>query len=149
MLISLLSSRLQEETLLIIMTCSIKCWAGRLPGGLRCARVSVCVCSRMHALPCLLKITSQVAMLKIPHIPEKYSLLPYIHQGVKTKITFPLPCLPNQGKIVLLNWTQSSAGVKWRCRCLGCCAELSHCLSVSTPLLMLCLYHISAFLNKL
>lgn len=109
-------------------------------------RVSLRVCSCMYALLCLLQITLQAPMLKIPHIPEKYSLFPYIHQGIKTESTFPLPCLPNQGNIVLLNWTQSSGGTV--ALLLGCCAELSHCLSASTQLLMLYLYHISVFLNK-
>lgn len=96
-----------------------------------CARVCMCLRACMHTFLCLLTITSQVATQKILCIPEKYSLFPNIHQGIQNKITLPLPCLPNQGKIVLLNWTQCSDGVKQR-HCLGCCAELSNCLSVST-----------------
>lgn len=92
-------------------------------------------------------ITSLVTMQKILRIPEKYSLFPNICQGVKSKMTPPLPCLPNQGRIILLNWTKSSDGVKWH-RCLGGCAEFSNCLSVSIQLLMLYLYQSSVFLNE-
>lgn len=92
-------------------------------------------------------ITSQVTMQKILHIPEKYSLFPNIRQGIKSKMTPPLPCLPNQGKIILLNWTKSSDGVKWQ-RCLGGCAEFGNCLRVFIQLLMLYLYQSSVFLNE-
>lgn len=104
-----------------------------------CLCVRICVRTCMHTVLRLLMITSQVTMQKILHIPEKYSLFPNIHQGIKSKMTPPLPCLPNQGKIILLNSTKSSDGVKWQ-HCLGGCAEFGNCLKVSIQLLMLYLF---------
>lgn len=113
------------------------------------AEVCRCVCAHacMHTLLCLLTITLQAAVQKILHIPEKYSPFPNTHQGIKIKMTPALTCLPNQRKIVL-NWTQSSGGLKCHLS-LGCCAELGNYLGVSIQLLMLYLYQSSVFLNKL